>query len=133
MRGAPISELKFFKCMTCGNVVWKVVDGGGELVCCAEPMVELVPGTSDGVAEKHVPHLTVEGDRLAVNVGELDHPMAPEHFICFVLLDCGGEKAEVKFLEPGDAPRAVFRKPPAPATIYEYCNLHGLWKAEFAS
>ena len=128
-----MSELKFFKCMTCGNVVWKVVDGGGELVCCGEPMVELVPGTSDGAVEKHVPYLTVDGDRLAVNVGEVDHPMAPEHYICFVLLDCGGGKTEVKFLEPGDAPRAVFRKPSAPATVYEYCNLHGLWKAEFAS
>ena len=128
-----MSELKFFKCRKCGNVVWKVVDGPGTLACCGEPMVELIPGTSDGAAEKHVPDLRLEGDRLIVNVGEADHPMAPEHHICWVILDRGAGRLEVKLLEPGDAPRAVFQQQAGVVVAYEYCNLHGLWKAEFAS
>ena len=124
-----MSELKFFKCRKCGNVVWKIVDGPGALTCCGEPMAELVPGTSDGTAEKHVPDLRVDGDRLIVNVGEVDHPMAPEHHICFVALDRGGGRVEVKFLEPGDAPQAAFARPAGHVEAYEYCNLHGLWKA----
>ena len=36
-----------------------------------------------------------------------------------------------KALKPGDAPRAVFALAPGDKVVaaYEYCNLHGLWKA----
>jgi superoxide reductase len=30
-----------FKCKTCGNVVEVVKAGGGELVCCGKPMIEI--------------------------------------------------------------------------------------------
>ena len=35
-------------------------------------------------------------------------------------------------LKPGEAPEAVFALAAgeAPVAAYEYCNLHGLWKAE---
>ncbi|MGI5935936.1 MAG: desulfoferrodoxin family protein [Oscillospiraceae bacterium] len=40
----------------------------------------------------------------------------------------GGQR---KALKPGDAPRAVFLlEDDKPVAAYEYCNLHGLWKAE---
>jgi len=35
----------------------------------------------------------------------------------------------VKYLKPGDAPKAEFHA--ASGTVYAYCNLHGLWKADF--
>ena len=35
-----------------------------------------------------------------------------------------------KYLKPGDKPVADFCDA-ASGTVYEYCNLHGLWKAEF--
>ncbi|SDL29079.1 superoxide reductase [Geoalkalibacter ferrihydriticus] len=35
------NEGKKFKCEICGNVVQLLVDGGGELVCCGEPMEEM--------------------------------------------------------------------------------------------
>jgi superoxide reductase len=36
-------------------------------------------------------------------------------------------------LHPGDAPHAKFAltEDEKPTVVYEYCNLHGLWKAEF--
>ncbi|MDO3379001.1 desulfoferrodoxin FeS4 iron-binding domain-containing protein [Geoalkalibacter halelectricus] len=34
------NEGKKYKCEICGNVVQLLVDGGGELVCCGEPMEE---------------------------------------------------------------------------------------------
>ncbi len=34
------SKGQVFVCMICGNVVEVLEVGGGELVCCGEPMVE---------------------------------------------------------------------------------------------
>ena len=46
---------KFLICAHCGNIVSVVKDAGVPIKCCGENMKELVPGTSDGAAEKHVP------------------------------------------------------------------------------
>ena len=36
-----------------------------------------------------------------------------------------------KCLKPGTAPTAVFNlNGDKPLAVYEYCNLHGLWKAD---
>ena len=46
---------KFYKCNHCGNVIVKLVDSKVPVVCCGEPMVELVPNTVDASGEKHLP------------------------------------------------------------------------------
>lgn len=33
---------KFYKCAKCGNIISKYVDSGVPVVCCGEPMMELV-------------------------------------------------------------------------------------------
>ena len=70
------------------------------------------------------------GDTVTVKVGSVAHPMLPEHYIqwIYLLTEQGGER---KILKPGDAPEAVFVMTPGDKFIaaYEYCNLHGLWKA----
>ena len=43
-----IMEIKFYKCEHCGNIAIKVVDSGVPMICCGEPMVELVAGATDG-------------------------------------------------------------------------------------
>jgi Desulfoferrodoxin len=55
--------------------------------------------------------------------------MLPEHHIEWIAL-VSGDKAELKFLKPGEEPKAEFAEVES-GTVYEYCNLHGLWKAEF--
>ena len=45
-----------------------------------------------------------------------------------VLVTEGG--FQMKWLKPGMKPEAVFKVVDRPVTAYEYCNLHGLWKAE---
>ena len=40
-------DVKFYKCMHCGNIAVKVFDAGVPLVCCGEKMVELVAGSQD--------------------------------------------------------------------------------------
>jgi len=128
-----MSELKFFKCAKCGEVVCKVVDGACNPSCCGEPMVELKVNTTAAATEKHVPALSVEDYKLVVKVGEVAHPMLDEHFIQFIALERADGSVTFKYLKPGDAPEATFCKPSENATVYEYCNLHGLWKAEYTA
>ena len=73
---------KFYKCRHCGNVIEKVVDSGVNVVCCGEPMEELVPNTSDGSGEKHVPVVKHLDDcKIEIKVGSVAHPMTEEHHI----------------------------------------------------
>ena len=78
-------EIKLYHCAHCGNIVFKVVDKGVPVVCCGEPMQELVPNTTDGALEKHVPVVekTAHGSgySVTVKVGSVTHPMLPEHYI----------------------------------------------------
>lgn len=124
-------DVKFFKCMHCGNVVVKVFDQGVPVSCCGENMVELRANDTDGAREKHVPQVAVDGPTVTVKVGEVAHPMTEPHFITMIVLVT--EKGyQVAPLTPADAPEATFAvaEGDKPARAYEYCNLHGLWVAE---
>lgn len=68
-------SLKFYVCQHCGNIVTFVKDAGVPVMCCGEKMSELIPGTSDGAHEKHVPVVEAEGKKITVKVGEVEHPM----------------------------------------------------------
>ena len=120
-----------YKCKNCGQLVEVVHAGTGELVCCGVPMEKQMAGTSDGAAEKHVPVIEkIEGGYL-VKVGSVPHPMVEAHYIQWI---CLGTKngGQFHFFVPGDTPEAVFEitEGDAPVAAYEYCNLHGLWKAD---
>lgn len=124
-------QVKFYKCMHCGNIALKVVDKGVPLVCCGEKMVELVPDVQDAALEKHVPAVSVDGNNIHVNIGSVDHPMEEEHHIQFICLVKEGGY-DIHPLSAGDAPSCDFvvRDGEKPLSVYEYCNLHGLWKAD---
>ena len=108
----------------------KLKDSGVPVVCCGEPMKELVAGTTDGALEKHVPVWKEEDGVVYVTVGSVEHPMLPEHFIEFIVLQTK-DGVQVKKLEPGEEPKASFalKAGDEVEAVYEYCNLHGLWKA----
>ena len=122
-------ELKFFKCEHCGNIIEMVEDKGVPVVCCGQRMTELVAGTSDGAREKHVPVYEVNGNTVHVKVGEVAHPMIPEHYIEWIALQTknGVQRKELK---PGEKPEANFALCDGDevVAVYAYCNLHGLWK-----
>lgn len=123
--------MKFYVCETCGNFVGMVKDSGVPMMCCGKKMTELVPGTSDGAAEKHVPVGTVDGNKVTVTVGSVEHPMVEAHFIEWIAIET--EKgAQRKVLKPEDKPAAEFllTDDDSVIAVYAYCNLHGLWKAD---
>ena len=122
--------MKFFKCEHCGNIVTFLKATGVPVMCCGQKMTELVPGTVDASVEKHVPAVSVDGSVVNVQVGAVEHPMIPEHFIewVYVETDKGGQR---KVLNPGEAPNVSFcLGNDKPVAVYAYCNLHGLWKTE---
>ena len=121
----------FQRCAHCGKIVSVVVNGGGTLTCCGDEMQLLKANTTDAAKEKHVPAVTVEGNKVVVNVGSVDHPMTPEHYIQFIMIETNLGK-QYKGLTPEDKPHAEFvlQEGEKLVAAYEYCNLHGLWKAE---
>jgi len=125
-----MNNTKFYICSHCGNIVEMVKDIGVKPFCCGEKMKELVPNTVEASGEKHIPEVSVNGSRVIVNVGSVDHPMVDEHFIewVYVKTDKGSHR---KALVPGGAPRVEFELyDEKPLAVYAYCNLHGLWMSE---
>jgi superoxide reductase len=105
--------------------------GAGELVCCGQPMKVMKAGISDGAAEKHVPVIEKTEGGYKVQVGSVEHPSTPAHYIEWIELicvECG--KVQRKHLKPGDKPEAFFSTKAEHVIAREYCNLHGLWQAE---
>ena len=128
-RGGDIMK-KFLRCKHCGNMVGMLNESGVPIICCGEAMETLVPNTTDAANEKHVPAVTVEGDKLTAVVGSVEHPMAEEHYIQWICVETENG-AQRRILKPGEKPEAEFCLNGAkPVAVYEYCNLHGLWKAD---
>ena len=125
-----MKNVKFYICSHCGNIVEMVHDAGVPMMCCGQKMEELIPGSVDASAEKHVPDVKVGEDVVEVNVGSVDHPMVDVHWIEWVQLvtDKGSCR---KWLNPGQAPYVKFHlNGEKPLAVFAYCNLHGLWKTE---
>lgn len=123
-------EQKFFICEHCGNIISMVKDTGVPVMCCGQKMKELIPGTTDAAAEKHLPVYEVNGNIVTVTVGSVDHPMLPEHYIEWVSLQTK-QGSQRKLLQPGEKPVVCFALCDGDAVeaVYAYCNLHSLWKA----
>lgn len=92
---------------------------------------QMEANVTDAAGEKHVPVIEKDGQQVTVKVGEVDHPMLEEHYIMGVYIETK-QGGQLHRFQPGDEPKAVFTLAPDDELIaaYEYCNLHGLWKAE---
>ena len=122
-------QLEIYKCEVCGNIVEVLHAGGGELVCCGQPMKLMTENTVDAAKEKHVPVIEKTSDGYLVKVGAVPHPMEAKHWIEWIELVADG-KAYRQFLNPGDTPEATFCVKAEKVYAREYCNLHGLWKKD---
>ncbi|MBO6148092.1 MAG: desulfoferrodoxin Dfx [Lachnospiraceae bacterium] len=126
-----MAKTRFFRCKKCGNFITFI----GEKTactpkCCGEEMAELTANTTDAAKEKHVPDVTIDGDKVTVQVGSTAHPMQEEHHIQFICLETE-RGVSFRYLKPGEEPKAEFLLNGEKAVaVYEYCNLHGLWVKE---
>lgn len=122
-------EIRFYKCEHCGNIIVKIKDAKVGVHCCGEKMKELIAGTVDASREKHIPEYTVDNNVVKVVVGSVEHPMAEVHYIEWILVHTN-LGYQIKYLQPGQKPEAEFVLAAGEevVAVYEYCNLHGLWK-----
>jgi superoxide reductase len=118
-----------YKCDLCGNIVEVLHPGDGDLVCCGQPMKHFKENTVDAAKEKHVPVIEKTANGFKVTVGSVPHPMEEKHWIEFIEVVADG-KVYRQDLLPGQKPEAEFCIAAEKVVAREYCNLHGLWKAE---
>ena len=93
--------------------------------------MELTPNTTDAAGEKHVPIISITNNTVTVTVGAIMHPSLPTHYIEFILLETD-KGIQMKWGKPRNKPEATFTiaEDETVLATYEYCNLHGLWKAD---
>lgn len=120
--------MEVYQCELCGNMVEVLAAGGGELVCCGQPMKLLVENSTDAAKEKHVPVIVKTEGGFTAKIGSVPHPMTDAHFIEWIELIAGTTVLRQE-LKPGDAPEAFFATTASQASARAYCNLHGLWRA----
>ena len=126
-----MSNLKFYFCKHCGKIIFLLKDSGVPTVCFGEEMLELKVGVTDASSEKHVPAVKIEENKVSVTIGSVEHPMEEKHHIEWILLETN-QGFYQKNLSPQMTPKAEFllSEGEKPKAVYEFCNLHKLWKAE---
>ena len=102
--------MKFYICKTCGKIIAIVKETAVPTMCCGQKMEE--------------------DQKVFVTVGEVTHPMIPEHYIEWIAIETTGGNQR-KTLSPTDEPKACFAlcDDEEVKAVYAYCNLHSLWKA----
>lgn len=85
--------------------------------------------TGSGSTNKHVPVVTINDNKVIVEVGVEEHPMTEEHLIEWIAIETT-KGIQVAKLSYTDKPKAEFTLADGAEFIsaYENCNLHGLWK-----
>ena len=123
--------MKFYTCSNGSHVITFLKNNSAEEIQCGAEITELIPGSVDASAEKHVPVVTRSGNTVTVNIGSAAHPMLSAHFIQWVAMETN-QGSQIKYLKPDTAPEVTFALAEGEEVIavYEYCNLHGLWKTE---
>lgn len=126
-------RLQLYRCEICGNLVQVILAGGGELVCCGQPM-QLVQGKieEESLTEKHVPVFTVNEDgKDTVQVGTILHPMNDDHYIMFIeTISEDKNHMQLQYLHPGQEAKMILENKIGKTKAIEFCNLHGLWEGE---
>lgn len=126
-----MKELIFYRCSICGNLICMINDSGVTPTCCGTEMEAVTANTADAAAEKHVPCISRDGNKVMIAVGDLPHPMTQEHFIEWVILQTN-RGTYSRRLHPENIPEVCFRirSTECPVRVYAWCNLHGLWLRE---
>ncbi len=111
------------ECDECGRC--EEMDFNCDISCCFTPMKDVIPNSTDGAVEKHIPNIEVNGEKARVYV---NHVMEENHYIEVIIVMYDNE--EIKhFFKPGETPEVIvpYKKE---MKAYSLCNVHGLWVKE---
>lgn len=133
IRSDNMLNLEFYLCERCGNLVEVLNKGNIEVNCCGTNMKKIIPNTTDGAVEKHVPVILVNDNVLVATVGSVEHPMTEEHYIKSMYVVADNGMLMRKNLKPGEKPEiTVDIEGAKKVTVFAYCNLHGVWKEDIS-
>lgn len=120
-----MNELNLKKCCKCGKVVNVMACNDRDIMCCNETMLDINSNITECAIEKHLPVYKIVGDKILV---EVNHVMEDDHYIYFISLV--KDNLEItKFLRNESKAEVEFPYLEG-ATLYAYCNKHGLWKCD---
>lgn len=122
-------EVNFFLCEKCGNIAHLINDSGNNLTCCGKEMRQLQPNAAAGAQpDRHIPMITVDGQRVTVFVGKQTHPMTPRHAIEWIAVS-QNDRVYIARIPNDGQPHARFLLNPLDGHIdaYAYCSQHELW------
>ncbi len=123
-----MKELMMKECPHCHSLVriWKECNcKDATFSCCGEAMKEVNANATDASFEKHVPIYEVKGNKIKVKV---NHVMEENHYIEWIGIFAKNEE-HIFYFHPNEVAEVEFPYIEN-ATLYAYCNLHGLWKAD---
>lgn len=121
-------NVRFYICPKCNNQVGLIHGKGENLKCCDTKMELMNANSADAAQEKHLPVYSKKDNEILVNIGETQHPMEDEHYIMWVAIVGDNQTTRIA-LSPKDKP--IVKLPYiSGATLYSYCNKHGLWKTK---
>ena len=123
-----MENTRFYFCPVCGNIVGLIDGDASHIQCCGKAMQKLIANTTDAATEKHVPVYEIENDEIIVKVGEAAHPMEKDHYITWIAQVSDTRTERVRLFPEQDAVARLKYIPGA--TLYAYCNKHGLWENE---
>ncbi len=120
-------EFVIKKCKKCGALVKVFEDCNCPcgIECCGEKMQSLVPNSVDAAVEKHVPTYEIKDGKIFVKV---NHVMEEEHYIDWIAI-VYDDHEKIAYFKPGEEATTHCKYVPG-ATLYAYCNKHGLWKVD---
>lgn len=125
-----LEKKQVYFCEICENIVESLWNGNHPVECCNKPMTKLDPNSVDAAVEKHVPVIERNGNVVTVKVGDVAHPMDPDHYILFVEVLTGDKVYRHDFKEGNTVAEATFLiDESAELQARAYCNLHGFWKS----
>jgi len=126
-----MTNVIFYRCSVCGNIVMKILDGDQPLSCCGQAMQKLIPNRANASEDSHVPVVAYVGRNLSVSIGVIPHPMTQDHYIQWVFME-SSRGGQLCYMEPNKAPETNFilENGVVPYCVYAYCSQHMLWKHE---
>ena len=119
---------EIYKCEVCGNVISVIDNGKGVLVCCGQDMKLFEVKTSEEGKEKHIPVVDIDGEKVHIKVGSVEHPMEENHYIEMIEITRNNEVIGCVRLDFTDKPEVEFSmENPEGIGARAFCNVHGLW------
>jgi len=124
----PVALPVLYCCAICGNLVEKVHDGGGGLICCNVPMSAAGPAPA-GADDIHAMELRPGDSGLVLTVGGGGHPATQRHYLRWAALYRPDLRLVARLLlGPGVSGSFAFPvNLKGPVLSIVHCSAHGLF------